>query len=161
MISITEEFERLSEFTDDCPDRKVKHLYDLVVSEKPKLTVEIGSRSGKALAAMALGVYRNGFGKVVGIDKWDDVALLELSEFCRREPYSSVVQLMRRDIMTAVSEFDEETVGVLHAKGLSIPSLDAWVARMKAGGILIIDDASLAPAGFKRLYSNGYTVLRK
>lgn len=198
MINIDEELDRIQELNGFCTPQKAKHLYDLMISERPKLTVEVGVYGGRSLFPLALGAYRNGFGRVVGIDMWTSEAategepdvytetwkthnfedkFIQVCEFARREPYSSIVEIRRNHLVVAADDFDDESIGIFHEDGnhsktVSQASVKAWVPKVKSGGIFIFDDPGwngdtetedmlVNRMGLKLIYRNSYIVLRK
>jgi hypothetical protein len=60
-----------------CDQLKARTLADIVLSEKPKLVVELGVFGGRSIAAMAMAGQANGCGRFVGIDPWTTDAVVE------------------------------------------------------------------------------------
>lgn len=57
-----------------CSTEKATALAEVILEQRPLVTVEIGVFAGRSLLAMALAMHENGFGQAIGIDPWSATA---------------------------------------------------------------------------------------
>jgi len=149
-----------------CTPEKAVHLYNLVLDHSSPLCVELGVFAGRSLLPIGLAA-RHVNGSVVGIDAWtkeaceqgiNDIANTEwwnavdydfFYEYTQRliadTGLSDVTKLLRCKSADAVSQFETESISILHqdsnhSEEVTIEEVNLWYDKLKIGGYWIFDD---------------------
>lgn len=158
-----EQFGKLPGF---CSAEKAEHMLEIVRSEKPKQVIEVGVYGGRSLMPMALGVFRNGFGTVHGVDAWRSDACTEgepdgwtevwkthdfeavyqqfLKAACE-PPFDGIIKIWREHLLKAAELFADQYFDIVHEDGNHSPlivgqSVRLWAKKLKVGGVFVWDD---------------------
>lgn len=160
-----EAFTAMSYLEGWCSLKKAEVLIDLILLSKPSVVVEIGVFGGKSLIPMAFALRANGWGKVYGIDPWDSnesiKGLDERNEawwksIDHQEIFSQLMQRidgfnLQQQIELIVSTSEQAPpiyeIDILHIDGnhsaeSSYHDVIKWVAMVKKGGLVILNDVS-------------------
>ena len=136
--------------------------YDLVAVMKPRLIVELGVDRGESYFAFCQSALENKTGtRSFGIDTWqgdehaggyDETTFAQVAEH-NRSPYEAFSTLLRSSFDEALTRFDDNTIDLLHLDGLHTESavrhdLDAWLPKLRPGGILLLHDVGVRRKGF-------------
>jgi len=140
------------------------HLYfacDLVAVLKPALLVELGVDRGESYFAFCQSAAENKTGtRCFGIDTWrgdehaggyDETTFTQVSKHNRN--YESFSTLLRCTFDEALRRFKEESIDVLHLDGLHTEAavrhdLEAWLPKLRSGGLLLLHDVGVRSKGF-------------
>jgi hypothetical protein len=136
--------------------------YDLVALLKPAILVELGVDRGESYFGFCQSTLENATGtQCFGVDTWrgdqhaggyDETTFAQVSEH-NRANYDSFSILIRSDFNEALNRFAEESIGVLHLDGLHTEDairhdVDAWLPKLRPGGILLLHDVGVQSKGF-------------
>src|SRR6478672_8579409 len=136
--------------------------YDLVAVLRPALLVELGVDRGDIYFAFCQSALQNKTGtRCFGIDTWrgdqhaggyDETTFAQVSEHDRAN-YESFSTLLRSDFDQGLGKFENETIDVLHLDGLHTEAavrhdLQAWIPKLRPGGILLIHDVDVRAKDF-------------
>jgi predicted O-methyltransferase YrrM len=149
-----------------CTSEKATHLYNLVLEQANPLCVELGVFAGRSLLPIALGARHMG-GSTVGIDSWskeaceqgiNDIANTQwwnsidydffynyTANVIADADLSSTTRLIRSKSADAVSQFESESISVLHqdsnhSEEVTVEEVNLWYNKVKMGGYWIFDD---------------------
>ena len=136
--------------------------YDLVATLKPALLVELGVDRGESYFAFCQSAAENQTGtRCFGIDTWrgdqhaggyDETTFAQVSEH-NRANYESFSTLMRSGFDDALSQFESDSIDVLHLDGLHTEAavrhdVDSWLPKLRPGGILLLHDVDVRSKEF-------------
>jgi Methyltransferase domain len=136
--------------------------YDLVAVLKPALLVELGVDRGESYFAFCQSALENKTGtRCFGIDTWrgdqhaggyDETTFAQVSEH-NRANYESFSRLIRSTFDEALARFGDESIDVLHLDGLHTEAavrhdIEAWLPKLRPGGILLLHDVDVRSKGF-------------
>jgi hypothetical protein len=147
-----------------CSYQKASILMDLMLKAKPKVIVEIGVWGGKSLLPMAFTLKGFGFGKIYGIDPWENEASLEGVVHESNIAYWGNIdhQLVLDCLIQTIDSYDLydyvelirstsakapliENIDILHVDGnhsevTSYLDVTKWLPMVKKGGWIVVDD---------------------
>ena len=150
-----------------CSHEKAVQLFNLVESHKPKLCVEIGVFGGKSLAAIAMGLQKNGDGIIFGIDPWNTQACIEGSadpshdEWWSRIDWNYLIKVyfeklqefglisyvshLAKHDKECLSYFSDESIDLVHfdsnhTEEVACRTVKDWWPKLKQGSAVIMDD---------------------
>jgi predicted O-methyltransferase YrrM len=170
-----------------CDVYKAQHLAAMVISMRPKVTVEIGVFGGRSLCPISMAHSFIEYGYALGIDPWAKSASLDgmdgenkqwwdnLDHDAIYSGFMSASARLRADGFMKVERMTSNeavhltpnVIDLLHIDGnhgpQAIADVDNYATRLRAGGILVMDDVDwAAPAvtqinalGFRHLYQLG------
>lgn len=136
--------------------------YDLVAEMKPRLLVELGVDRGESYFAFCQAAAENQTGtRCFGIDTWqgdqhaggyDETTFAQVSAH-NRENYEAFSTLIRSSFDEARERFAAESIDVLHLDGLHTEAavrhdVEAWLPKIRPGGILLLHDVGVQAKGF-------------
>ena len=136
--------------------------YDLVATLRPALLVELGVDRGESYFAFCQSALENETAtQCFGVDTWrgdqhaggyDETTCAQISED-NRANYESFSTLIRSDFDDALARFEEESIDVLHLDGLHTEEavrhdIEAWLPKLRPGGILLLHDVDVRNKGF-------------
>jgi hypothetical protein len=136
--------------------------YDAVALLKPAILVELGVDRGESYVAFCQAALENQTAtQCFGVDTWrgdqhaggyDETTFAQVSEH-NRVNYASFSTLIRSDFDDASNRFEKESIDVLHLDGLHTEDavrhdLDAWLPKLRPGGILLLHDVDVRSKGF-------------
>lgn len=131
--------------------------YDLVSYLKPDVVVELGSHLGGSLFAFCQSIKDNQFDtKIYGVDTWqgDEHAgyygeeVYELVNRIIDQKYRGIsISLVRKYFDDAVSEFQDNSIDILHIDGLHTydavkNDYETWIPKLKENGIVLFHDVA-------------------
>ena len=178
-----------------CTEAKAKRIMRIVVAAEARLVVELGVFGGRSFVPLALGVKAvSPTGKAIGLDPYEAAPTLEGTNDPANDKYwaamdfapiaaaaqrgieqagvAEIATLVRKRSLDAVADFEDGTIDVLHqdsnhSEEVSCAEVDAWVRKIRPGGVWIVDDANwpstqaaqrkLASLGFTPLEANRFT----
>lgn len=149
-----------------CSLEKAQKLYDIIVQEKIKISVEIGVFGGRSFIPMALAHKKNNYGKIYGIDPWRTEASAEGMDKENLEWWSNlnhdtiyqkfISQLYKKNVedfsviyrmksSIAADNFSDNTIELLHIDGnhgdrVSWGDAELYYPKLKIGSWLVFDD---------------------
>ncbi|HSV64094.1 MAG TPA: class I SAM-dependent methyltransferase [Chthoniobacterales bacterium] len=136
--------------------------YDLVAVLKPRLLVELGVDRGESYFAFCQSALENKTGtRCFAVDTWrgdehaggyDETTFGQVTEH-NRENYAAFSSLSRSTFDDALPHFETESIDLLHLDGLHTENavrhdLDAWLPKVRPGGILLLHDVGVRTKGF-------------
>lgn len=136
--------------------------YDLVALLKPALLVELGVDRGESYFAFCQSALENETAtRCFGVDTWrgdqhaggyDETTFAQVSEH-NRANYELSSALIRSDFDAALARFEQESIDVLHLDGLHTEDavrhdIEAWLPKLRPGGILLLHDVDVRSKGF-------------
>lgn len=136
--------------------------YDLVAEMKPRLLVELGVDRGESYFAFCQAAAENQTGtRCFGVDTWrgdqhaggyDETTFAQVSAH-NRENYETFSTLVRSSFDEARERFAAESIDVLHLDGLHTEAavrhdVEAWLPKIRPGGILLLHDVGVQAKGF-------------
>lgn len=136
--------------------------YDLVAAVRPKLLVELGTDRGESYFAFCQSTVENRTGtRCFAVDTWqgdeqaggyDETTFAEVSEH-NAEHYAAFSTLLCCNFDDALERFAPESIDLLHLDGLHTEEavrhdLDAWLPKIRPGGILLMHDISVRAREF-------------
>ncbi len=158
-----------------CSPAKARALMAAVLDTSARACVEIGVFGGSSLVPVALALRELGHrGKVYGIDPWDTAAALDgMVAAANREWWSGVqmgkikasceaiicdfglsqyVELIQARSEDVVGRFESESLDLLHVDGNhserhSLGDVEAYLPKLRSGGIVFVDDIWWAEGG--------------
>lgn len=140
----------------------IHFAYDVVALLKPAVLVELGVDRGESYFAFCQSALENKTAtRCFGVDTWrgdqhaggyDETTFAQVSEH-NRANYESFSTLVRSDFDEALNRFGEESIDVLHIDGLHTEDavchdVEAWLPRLRPGGILLLHDVDVRSKGF-------------
>ena len=140
----------------------IHFAYDLVAVMKPALLVELGVDRGESYFAFCQAAAEHQTGtRCFGVDTWrgdeqaggyDETTFAQVSEH-NRANYESFSTLIRSDFDDALVRFDKESIDILHLDGLHTEAavrhdVEAWLPKLRPGGILLLHDVDVRSKGF-------------
>ena len=171
-----------------CTPEKATHLYYLVLEqgEKP-LCVELGVFAGRSLMPIALAAKYMG-GTAVGIDSWSKEACQQgVNDIANTEWWNAIdydffykysdkviadaglsatTKLIRSTSAEAVSQFEANSISVLHqdsnhSEEVTVQEVNMWYNKLKIGGYWIFDDTDwpTTQVAQRVLLEKGYEVV--
>lgn len=169
-----------------CTVEKAKRMAEL--STGASLCVELGVFGGRGLAAMALALAKQGFGRADGIDPYSASAALEgvnspeNDEWWSKLDYSEISRvaqlslcelglyhcsrIIRLTSKEAVEFYGDHVIDVLHqdsnhSEQISRQEVELWAPKMESGGIWISDDTdwSTTKKAQEDLEAKGFVLL--
>jgi hypothetical protein len=140
----------------------VYFAYDVVAALKPRLLVELGTDRGESYFAFCQSVAENHTGtRCFAVDSWrGDEQAGEYDETTFQQVtahndahYARFSTLLRCGFDDALERFADESIDVLHLDGLHTEDavrhdLDAWLRKVRPGGILLMHDVAVRGRGF-------------
>jgi SAM-dependent methyltransferase len=136
--------------------------YDLVAALRPRLLVELGVDRGESFFAFCQSAQENNTGtRAVAVDTWegdqhaggyDETTFAEVSAH-HAAHYAGFATLRRSTFAAALPEFAAGSIDLLHVDGLHTEDavqtdLDAWLPKLRPGGILLLHDVGVRQPGF-------------
>jgi hypothetical protein len=136
--------------------------YDLVVTLRPALLVELGVDRGESYFAFCQAVAEHQTGtRCFGVDTWrgdqhageyDETTFAQVTEH-NRARYESFSTLLRCNFDGALARFEDESIDVLHLDGLHTEDavrhdVDSWLPKLRPGGLLLLHDVRVRSKGF-------------
>ncbi len=136
--------------------------YDLVAALRPRLLVELGVDRGESYFGFCQSAQENGTGtRAVAVDTWqgdqqaggyDETTFAEVSAQ-NAEHYAAFSTLRRSTFAAALQDFSTGSIDLLHLDGLHTEDavrtdLEAWLPKLRPGGILLLHDVSVRQPGF-------------
>lgn len=136
--------------------------YDLVATVKPRLLLELGTDRGESYFAFCQSVAENNTGtRCFAVDTWrgdeqaggyDETTFREVSEH-NAAHYAAFSTLLRCRFEDALARFARESIDLLHLDGLHTEAavrhdVEAWLPKLRPGGIFLMHDVSVRTRGF-------------
>ncbi|MFN2475452.1 MAG: class I SAM-dependent methyltransferase [Chthoniobacterales bacterium] len=136
--------------------------YDLVATVQPRLLVELGTDRGESYFAFCQSVAENSTGtRCFAVDTWqgdkqaggyDETTFREVSAH-NAEHYAGFSKLLRCTFDEALEQFDSDNIDLLHLDGLHTEDavrhdLNAWLPKIRPGGILLMHDVAVRVRDF-------------
>jgi hypothetical protein len=136
--------------------------YDLVAVMKPALLVELGVDRGESYFAFCQATAENKTGtRCFGIDTWrgdqhaggyDETTFAQVSGH-NWDNYESFSTLLRSNFDEALTQFEGESIDVLHLDGLHTEAavrhdVESWLPKLRPGGILLLHDVRVRSKDF-------------
>ena len=132
----------------------IPFAYDLVRVLRPSLLVELGTWNGDSFFAFCQSVADFSLStRCYAVDHWkgdDQAGQSSDAQFARVQAYCSAnyplfAYLMRTDFASASSEFNDETIDLLHIDGMhtyEAVSADfiGWLPKVRPGGVILFHD---------------------
>ncbi len=144
-------------WTDNLP-----FAYDIVAALKPGLFVELGTDRGESYFGFCQSVLENKTRtRCFAVDTWrgdehagcyDETTFEEVSQH-NAAHYAGFSTLLRSSFDDALRRFDGESIDLLHLDGLHTEEavrhdLEAWLPKLRPGGILLMHDISVRARDF-------------
>ena len=168
-----------------CDVEKAQHLASLVISLRPRVSVEIGVFGGRSLIPTAMGHSLIGSGYALGIDPWASSASLEgmdgenkewwgkLDHAAIHAGFMSASARLRADNFMKVERMTSDeaisqglipkVIDLLHIDGnhgpQAIKDVDNYATRLRSGGILVMDDCDWAAPAVTQINALGFSHL--
>ncbi|MGZ4966021.1 MAG: class I SAM-dependent methyltransferase [Chthoniobacterales bacterium] len=135
---------------------------DLIATLKPRLFVELGTDRGESYFAFCQSVAENETAtRCFAVDTWlgdeqaggyDETTFAEVSEH-NQAHYEKFSTLLRSSFEEALSHFAAESIDLLHLDGLHTEAavrhdIEAWLPKLRPGGILLMHDVSVRTRDF-------------
>ena len=128
--------------------------YDLVSSQLPKVIVELGVHYGDSYFTFCQSIKENELNcKCYGIDSWKGEnhcgqygeEVWEIVKKYNEENYSNFSHLIRKTFESAVSDFEDRTIDLLHIDGLHTyeavkSDFLTWLPKVSSEGIILLHD---------------------
>ena len=136
--------------------------YDLIAEVKPRLLVELGVDRGESYFTFCQSAAENKTGtRCFGVDTWrgdqhvggyDETTFAQVSAH-NRENYEAFSTLIRSSFDEAREGFASGSIDVLHLDGLHTEAavrhdVDAWLPKIRPGGILLLHDVDVQTKDF-------------
>ena len=136
--------------------------YDVVATLRPKLLVELGADRGESYFSFCQSIEENHTGtRCFAVDTWqgdqqaggyDETTFDEVSQH-NSQHYAAFSKLLRCSFDEALEHFAAESIDLLHLDGLHTEEavrhdLEAWLPRIRPGGILLMHDISVRAREF-------------
>jgi hypothetical protein len=134
-----------------------------IVNEvKPKLLVELGTHTGNSYLSFCQAVQENNLNtKCFAVDTWQgdehagfygDEIFQNLNSY-HQEHYSSFSRLLRMTFDSAVNNFSDNSIDLLHIDGLHSyeavkHDFESWLPRLSPGAIVLFHDTNVREIGF-------------
>ena len=144
-------------WTDNLP-----FAYDAVAALRPKILVELGTDRGESYFTFCQSIAEHATGtRCFAVDTWrgdnhaggyDETTFAEVSAH-NAQHYSAFSTLLRCTFDEALERFEPGTIDLLHLDGLHTEAavrhdLEAWLPKLRAGGILLMHDISVRTREF-------------
>lgn len=135
---------------------------DLIAHHRPSLLVELGTHYGESYFGMCQSVLENGLDCVCyAVDHWHgeehagfygEEVFTEVEEYNRRS-YKGFSYLLRSSFDDALTQFADDSIGLLHIDGLHTyeaisHDFRSWFQKVKPGGIVLLHDVMVRHANF-------------
>ncbi len=157
-----------------CCYEKAKKLIEVIIETKPDICLEIGVFGGSSLIPQALALKHNGKGVVAGIDPWCNHSATEemqnetnkkwWGELDLEQIYKSFLgnlkkyeveeftKVLRNKSSDFVSDFKDESIGLLHIDGnhcekLAYSDAVMYLPKVKSEGYIFFDDIAWSEDG--------------
>lgn len=157
-----------------CTPEKGRRLEKLAIDVRATLCVELGVFGGRSLIAIALGLSRNGFGRVDGIDPYTKPASLEgasnpendrwwsevhyedilqqATDGIEQNGLSEHARIIRAKSLDVVDQYEDGSLDLLHqdsnhSEEVSLAEVMAWMRKIRVGGYWIFDDVNWTTHG--------------
>lgn len=159
-------------FLVDCADHiwfgHIFFAYDLIRNIRPATIVELGTYYGTSISSMAQAVKDGNLStKIFAIDCWegDEHAgyygnyVYEHVQALVKKYYSQInIFLVRKYFDQALSDFEEQTIDILHIDGLHTydavkKDYENWLPKMKPNGVILFHDIFVQHYGVKDLWA--------
>ena len=128
--------------------------YDLVKFLRPSLFVELGTWNGDSFFTFCQSVADHDLStRCYAVDHWkgdDQAGEAPEAQFARVQAYCSATYpvfayLMRTDFASASSEFNDQTIDVLHIDGMHTyeavsNDFATWFPKVRSGGVILLHD---------------------
>lgn len=133
----------------------------LIEAFKPKLIVELGSHRGSSYFAFCQSVAEvNYVAKCYAIDTWQgddhagaygDEVYVEVCKY--NEQYGSFSSLIRKRFESAVHDFPDASIDLLHIDGLHTyeavkSDFETWLPKLRPGALVLLHDVQVKERGF-------------
>ena len=132
----------------------IPFAYDLVRVLRPSLLVELGTWNGDSFFAFCQSIADFSLNtRCYAVDHWkgdDQAGQSPDAQFARVQAYCSAnypvfAYLMRTDFASASSEFNDQTIDLLHIDGMHTyeavsGDFAAWFPKVRPGGVILIHD---------------------
>jgi Methyltransferase domain len=163
-LALLKEFQTLPGW---CSPSKAVALARLVVLERPEVCVELGVFGGRSLLPCAAALRLVGRGVIHGVDAWSADASTEHAtneandDWWRDVPYADVkrqfleaverhglqaqvrvVEARSQDVAETFAAIDFLHVDGGHAEAAALQDVELYLAKVRAGGIVVLDDAA-------------------
>jgi GT2 family glycosyltransferase len=137
--------------------------YDLIINLKPKKVVELGTYYGTSLWSFAQAAKDGNLDiEFNSIDTWQGEKhsgfygeeVFETVKKIKKEFYSEQkIKLLRKTFDEALSEFEEDSIDLLHIDGLHTyeavkHDFEAWLPKLKKDGVIIFHDIKVGESDF-------------
>ena len=148
----------------EAPDAWVGHMpfaYWAILQLEPKLFVELGTHSGNSYFSFCQSILENATKtKAFAVDTWSGdihAGFYEESVFktvtAKNEKYRDFSSLLRTTFDSALGNFDDGTIDLLHIDGLHTyeavkHDFETWLPKMAAGGFILFHDTKVFTEGF-------------
>lgn len=168
-----------------CDVEKAQALASIIIGLRPKVTVEIGVFGGRSLIPMAMAHAFTGNGVAIGIDPWEKQCSLNgmtgenaqwwanvdheaiYQQFLRaanRQIVEGWLNVVRQDSDTyALRPDGPKVIDLLHIDGnhgpQAVNDVNLYATRIRAGGILIMDDVDWAAEAVTRVRDLNFNFL--
>ena len=117
------------------------YLYELAEQAPDGLAIEIGVKRGGSLVCW--GLARRGRGRIIGIDTWENIALMQNVEM-NLAKYKVEAELIRMDSGAAAQLISEPVafcfIDADHGEGGITKDILIWPQMIMPGGILVFHD---------------------
>lgn len=160
-------FQAMDQLQGWCSKEKASTLMDLVMMTRPKTVVEIGVFGGKSLIPIGYALWKNGTGKVYGIDSWDANESVRGMDESNATWWASVDhEAIRLDLESKIQLFNlkqhvkliqatsKNTAPILdidllhidgnHSEESTLFDVNKWVPLVKKGGVVLFNDMNWA-----------------
>jgi hypothetical protein len=136
--------------------------YDLVAVLKPSVLVELGVDRGESYFAFCQSAAENKTGtQCFGVDSWqgdqhaggyDETTFAQVSAH-NRANYEAFSTLIRSNFDASLATFEPGSIDVLHVDGLHTEAavrhdVDAWLPKVRPGGIILLHDVDVRTRDF-------------
>ena len=137
--------------------------YDLVRNTKPKRIVELGTHFGHSFFAFCQAVKDEGLKtELAAVDTWKgdkhsgfyDESVYNTVKKIKNTVYKDLkISLVRKTFDEALSEFDNDSIDILHIDGLHTyeavkHDFENWLGKVKKNGIILLHDTSVTTEDF-------------
>ena len=143
--------------------------YDIVVAQRPRITVELGSYNGLSFFAFCQAMQEHRIdGLAYAVDCWAgdfqtgeyDESVFQSVKQHAREHYRGFAYLLKMYFEQALGQFEDESIDLLHIDGLHTydavrGDFDAWYPKVAPGGVVLLHDvvARLEEFGVYRFWN--------
>ena len=136
--------------------------YDLIISLKPDVVVELGTHYGESYFGICQAVEETAIPtRCYAVDTWrgdehagfySEAVYQEVDEYNRAQ-YGTFSSLLRMPFDEAASQFRDGSIDLLHIDGLHTyeavsHDFSNWLPRVKPGGVILLHDVMVRSSGF-------------